>query len=199
MQQSPRNRDVVWFLACLCISLIAFAVDVAGGALSASLTLAGDGMHVLLDGIAYSVAIFIAWRAHPETRDLAQLEGHAGGRRTIACLMGFTVVMLVAGVLWRILSPTPTLNAEAMSLAGLVGTGLNGLQYYILRRRDGELRYALSRHVLVDMAISICATVGALAIGWWSIPHIDTALTLVVAIWIGNEAKQLWRGTPHTH
>jgi Co/Zn/Cd efflux system component len=197
--QHEHRRDITWFLVCLCISFLAFMVDVAGGALSSSLTLAGDGAHVLLDGVAFGVAILIAWRSNPSIDALAKLEGHARGRRVIALLMGCTVLLLTFGVMWRLNGQAPLVHAESMSLAGAIGAGLNGAQYIILRRGKSELRYALSRHVLVDCIISVSATIGALLMIWVDLEHIDTLLTLGIMIWIGCEAVSLWRGRPHTH
>ena len=150
-QLSPRYRRVLW--VALAINLFMFAVEIAGGIRSGSVSLLADAVDFAGDAANYGISLAVlsmglTWRARA-----ALLKG--------ACMAAFGLFVLgrTAWVALAGLAPEP-LTMGAIGLLALLANGLVMLMLYAFRDGDANMRsvWLCSRNdALGNLAVMMAA------------------------------------------
>lgn len=152
----------------LAITLVVFAVELAGGFLANSLALLADAGHMFTDvaGIGLALAaIWFAGRPATEDRTFGYLR-----LEILAAVVNAVLLLLVAAVVlveaWRRLSEPPEIASGLMLAVALFGLAANAISLFLLRdaqRASLNLRGAYLE-VMGDLAGSAAVIVAAIVI-----------------------------------
>ncbi len=179
------------------ITLLIFAVEVAGGYVSGSLSLVSDAVHMLGDlfALLLSLAAVLLTRQLPSN---ARTYGYHRAEVLAAFVNGLVLIAVTAGILFsaaeRFRSPT-TIEAPIMLVVAAVGLVANLVVIARLHGHGGlGVRSALL-HVASD-ALSSAAVVGAgVVILFTGLTVIDPVLSVLIGLMILASAVRLLRET----
>ena len=183
--------------AAILITLLIFAVEVAGGYVSGSLSLLSDAVHMLGDlfALLLSLAAVLLARQLPTS---ARTYGYHRAEVLAAFVNGLVLLAVTAGILFsaydRLRSP-PEIEAPVMLAVAVIGLVANLVVIARLHGHGGlGVRSALL-HVASD-ALSSAAVVGAAAVilvtGW---TVVDPVLSVLIALLVLASAVRLLRET----
>ncbi|MEN6342675.1 MAG: cation diffusion facilitator family transporter [Methanospirillum sp.] len=183
--------------AAILITLLIFAVEVAGGYVSGSLSLVSDAVHMLGDlfALLLSLAAVLLARQLPTN---ARTYGYHRAEVLAAFVNGLVLIAVTAGILYsavgRFRSPT-AIEAPLMLVVAAVGLVANLVVILRLRGHGGlGVRSALL-HVASD-ALSSAAVVGAgVVILFTGLTVVDPVLSVLIGLLILGSAVRLLRET----
>ncbi len=191
----------------LVINSLYTVVEFTFGVITGSLALIADATHNLTDTFTLTVSYFANRLARREA-NASKTFGY--GRATIlAALLNASVMIAVAGFIGfeavqRFRNPVEVEGGVVAAVA-VVGIAVNGSIAYVLSKNRKDLNM---RSAFIDMAFDALSSLGAVIAGllmlFTDIPHIDTAVGLLIALLllyntlkILTEAVQiLLEGTP---
>ncbi len=181
MQMPARRRLVLALVATALVALLEFW----GGAVSRSLALTSDAVHVCMDVFALALALLAAIGA---ARPADPRRTYGYGRIEVLGALANGTLLLVATIVIvyeaarRFAMPVEP-HAAIMTLVAGVGLTVNAGVGLMLRgegKRDLNVRAALF-HVLGDALGALVVIVGGIAIALWHYAWIDPLLSLFVA------------------
>jgi len=165
------------------ITLVVFAVELAGGFLANSLALLADAGHMFTDVAGIGLALAAIWFAgRPATQDRTfgylRLEILAA---VINAVLLFAVAAFVLVEAWRRLSEPPEIASGLMLTIALVGLAANATSLYLLRdaQRESLNMRGAYLEVMGDLAGSAAVIVAALIIaatGWTAADAVASAV-----------------------
>ena len=183
--------------AAILITLLIFAVEVAGGYLSGSLSLVSDAVHMLGDlfALLLSLAAVLLARQLP-TR--ARTYGYHRAEVLAAFVNGLVLVAVTAGILLsaaeRLRSP-PEIEGPVMLGVAAVGLGANIIVITRLHGHGGlGVRSALL-HVVSDTLSSAAVVAAGVVIVVTGLVVIDPILSVLIALLVLASAVRLLRET----
>ncbi len=181
-------------LISIFLNLLITISQVVGGLLSGSLALLSDALHNFSD----VVSLIISYLANLLSKQKASSKRTFGYKRAeiIAAFINATSLIIVAILLIieaikRFQNPQE-ISAGLVIWLSLLGIIANGLSVLLLKRDAAKNMNMKSAylHLLTDMLASIAVLIGGLFMKFYSIFWIDSALTLVIAIyliWVGYD------------
>jgi len=180
------TRALKWSLFLTLIILIAEGV---GGWLSNSLALLADAGHVLTDGGALGLSLFVAWLAR-QPGSSAKTFGYLRWEILAALINGATLLLIsgwiIVEAMARFKNPEPVSGGLMLSIA-VLGFVVNGVAVWLLHGvREGSLNVrGAYLHVLGDMLASGGTVVAAVIIrytGWFNADPIASLVTTLLII-----------------
>ncbi|MBV8197976.1 MAG: cation transporter [Candidatus Eremiobacteraeota bacterium] len=171
-------------LALIASALVAL-LEFWGGAVSRSLALTTDAVHVCMDVVALSLALLAAAGA-ARPADRRRTFGY-GRVEVLGALANGTLLLAATGAIvyaaiWRFSVPVEP-HAATMTIVAAIALATNGAIGLLLRgdsKRDLNVRAALF-HVLGDALGAVAVICGGVAIALTRWAWIDPALSLFVA------------------
>jgi cobalt-zinc-cadmium efflux system protein len=185
--------------AAIAITLLIFAVEVAGGYVSGSLSLVSDAVHMLGDlfALLLSLAAVLLARQLP-TR--ARTYGYHRAEVLAAFVNGLVLVAVTAGILYsaaeRLRAP-PEIEAPIMLVVAAIGLAANVVVITRLRGHGGHglgVRSALL-HVMSDTLSSAAVVAAGAVIYLTGRTVIDPVLSILIALLVLASAVRLLRET----
>ena len=182
--EDPNQKVQMVSIALVLLSSL-FATELVVGALSHSLSLLADAVHLCADIAALGMTLLAAWIAQRPAQGRSTF-GHQRVEILVALLNGLSLLAIAAFVIWesvdRFHTPQTVLGLP-MLIGATVGLGVNSLNLGLLHQRsqtDLNLRAAFL-HVMADTASSIGMIAASLAIYFWHWMWIDATASLLVA------------------
>ena len=203
----PRQRRAL--LVCLALTVVAMAIEVAGGLWTNSLMLLSDAAHML----SHAAALFVSYLALRLAARKADAHSHFGFYRAEilgAFVNGIGVLVLTGWILYeaweRFQAPVPIEGLEMTAIA-IFGLVVNLVTAVILARAGAEDLNTKSAfvHMLGDTVSSVAIILGGVIVwqfGWmWVDPLLSVVVAVVVGVWGGRLLKEstriLLEFTPH--
>lgn len=197
----PCSCEIKRYTYILAITIVIAAVQFTGSALSGSLALLADTMHVVLDGAGAGISVYVAYRARRH-RDPERLR--IFWMRVSGALLLCALVWVSGEAIHRFRNPQPVNGAYVMIVAW-IGIMLNFFQHSLVPHDHSPTGNAQLQHIRGDIGSSAAVLLSGMAIyliGWqW----IDPLLSLGVSIVIGWStlrmvlAPQPASGCGHSH
>lgn len=193
------NQKKVLIAAVLTASYM--LVEIIGGLWVNSVALLADGVHMLTD----AMALTIAWWGYHMSQKAATERMTFGFQRfqiLTAFVNGFVLLLIVAGIvimaMQRFLEPQPVMGMEMFVIA-LIGLLNNFLVFWILHSGDQHnmnMRGA-TLHFLGDTLASVGVVAGAVIIYFsgWNI--VDPILSILISLIIATGAYRLVKESAH--
>ena len=164
--RAPLNVDTRRRLTlAFVITLVVMAVELVGGWLSGSLALLADAGHMLADGAALAIALFVSWIAQrPAT---AQRSFGFMRLEVLAALVNGAVLIVIAiGIAleaWRRLQTPPPVNGGLLAGVAAIGLLANVVAVLILHR--GHEHSLNQRGAYLHVVGDLLGSIGALLAG----------------------------------
>jgi cation diffusion facilitator family transporter len=185
----------------LFLNLAVAAAKLALGLLTGAVSIVSDGFHSLTDGLSNVAALVGVWVARRPPDD-----DHPYGHRkyetiAAAAIAGFLMVVMieVAEAAWSRLTDGVTPRVTPMAFAVMIGTiGVNLLVTRYERRAGerlgSEVLLADAMHTQSDVwtSLTVIAALAGAALGY---PIFDPIAALVVVVFIGKAAWQIFKST----
>ncbi|MBW4633530.1 MAG: cation diffusion facilitator family transporter [Iphinoe sp. HA4291-MV1] len=191
-----QNRQKTQLLSItVCLLACFFVIEWSVGLWSRSLSLQADAEHILSDIAALGISLFASWLAQQPDAGRARF-GHRRIEIMAALVNGLSLLVIAILICWeavhRFQSPQGIsgLPMLAVAVLGLIVNLLNITLLHPHSHNDLNLRGALL-HIIADTASSVSVIVAAVAIHLWNWLWADTAISLVVAGFIGLSALPL--------
>lgn len=189
-QVSEKNLMITMLL-----NFLITAVEIAGGILSGSLSLLSDAIHNFSDGIAIIIS-YIAMRLSRRPSTLRHTFGLKRAEIIAAIVNASTLIVisffLIREAIDRFTSPT-AIAGNLMLVVASVGLVANVIGTFLLRKGStGNLNLrAAYLHLLGDAVSSLAVIIGALVIMIFDIVWIDSALTILISLYILKAAYDI--------
>jgi cobalt-zinc-cadmium efflux system protein len=179
----------------IALTLVFFAVEVAGGIISGSLSLLGDAGHMLRDFFA----LFISLTAIRLSRRLPTPTRTFGYHRVEIFAAFLNGLMLVGISIWifyeawqRFAEPPPIKSLPMLGVA-VMGLAVNGFVAFKLHgSHDLNIRSAFL-HVMTDLIFSLAVIGAAVWIHFTGRTIVDPVLSMVIAVVIAGSAVSIIR------
>ncbi len=173
--------SVILYALVLIITCVVCSIEFIGAKISGSLALKSDAIHALMDGGGALIALAVEILTRRNRIFEWRIRGMGG------ILSGSSLAILAGFVLYECGSrffSIHDIEATSMLLVATVGLAGNLVAWRILHyqhEKDITHESALL-HIIIDTALSLAVIVGAVAILFTDIHHIDTVVSLVIAI-----------------
>ncbi len=184
------DRSISALKRALVITLAFMIVEAIGGYYANSLALLSDALHMLMDGGALGVSLFVAWVSKRQAP-----RGYTYGFQRVeilGALVNGLLIWLLSGFLIyesieRFQSP-PMVRGELLFWVALVGLGANLASLYFLHRSSKENLNVKSAylHVLTDSIGSVGVMIAGAVIsmtGWQIVDPIVTVILAGLMLW----------------
>ena len=177
------------------LTLFFFAVEVAGGIFSGSLSLLGDAAHMFRDFFALFIsltAIRLSRRVPTPTRTF--------GYHRVEIFAAFLNGVMLAGIsvwifteAWQRLSQPPPIKSLPMLVVAVLGLLVNGFVAFKLHgSHDLNIRSAFL-HVLTDFVFSLAVIGAAVWIHFTGQTIVDPVLSMIIGLVIAVSAVSIIR------
>lgn len=182
------------------ITLVIFALEVAGGLLSNSLALLGDSGHVLSDSLSLAISLFACWLAMRPS-ELRRTFGYH--RAEVFAALANSLLLLAMAIFvayeayLRIISP-PQVDSPLMLAFAFVG--LVGNAWVVVKlggHKNLNVRSAML-HALSDTLSSVGVIIGAIAIALTGMTVFDSLASFLIAglmlfgsYYVGRDAMRI--------
>ena len=182
------------FIAIVLNLIITFA-QIIGGVLSGSLALISDGIHNVSD----VGALVIAWWANALSQKESTPERSFGYKRAeiLATLFNASVLIgvgiyLIVESIERFTNPQP-IASEIVIYMAILGILLNAISVFLLKddAHENMNMKAAYLHLLTDVMTSVAVLLGGLAMMFYEIYWIDSALCVLIAIYLIKSSLSL--------
>lgn len=181
------------------LNLVIFFAEIAGGAISNSLSLISDALHNLSDGLA----ILIAWIANRISKKPSNLKRTFGYKRIEILAAFFNALILIAISLYlfyeatlRIITPAPV-KGLIMLIVAVIGL-LANLAAVLLLHGDAKKNInvkAAYLHLFGDTLSSIAVIIGGICIYFFDLYWIDPVITILIGLYIIRETWTILKQT----
>lgn len=172
-------------------------VELIGGLLTNSLTIASDALHDLGDAITLAVA----WFAEKGARKNPDSKRTFGYQRLSLAASIVTAIVLTSGSLFiflqaipRLINPEPV-NARGMIGLAVLGVAVNGIAFLRLRKGMSLNEKVLTWHFIEDILGWAVILVGGIIIHFWNNYFIDPLMTIAYTSFIfwgvGKNLKEI--------
>ncbi|MGX1162602.1 cobalt-zinc-cadmium efflux system protein [Arthrobacter sp. SLBN-100] len=188
-----RNRLV----AVLAITLAVVLVQVAGAALSGSLSLLADAGHMLSDAAGVTIALLAAWIAGQPASD-QRTYGYQRAE-VLAALANALILIVISVVIFseaiRRIGAAPEVQTDIMLFAAILGAAANVVSLLILRGGHKESLNVRGAYleVLGDLLGSFAVIAAAVVIMATGFQAADTIASVLIALLILPRAWTLLR------
>lgn len=175
-------------LFSILLNILITTAQVIGGIISGSLALLSDALHNFSDVIS----LIISYLAHKLSRKKASISQTFGLKRAellAAFINSLTLVVvalyLIYEAIGRFFDPV-LIEPDVVIWLSALGIAANGLSVLLLRKdADHNLNMKSAYlHLLTDMLASIAVLIGGLMMKFFGIFWIDSAMTLLIAIYL---------------
>ncbi len=189
------NHDEKSLKFAIALTLMFFAVEVAGGIISGSLSLLGDAGHMLRDVFA----LFISLTAIRLSRKLPTPTRTFGYHR-VEIFAAFVNGLMLVGIsiwiiyeAWQRFSAPPPIKSLPMLGAAVLGLAVNGIVAFKLHgSHDLNIRSAFL-HVMTDLIFSLAVIGAAVWIHFTGQTIVDPVLSLLIGAVIAVSAVSIIR------
>ncbi len=191
---TPRQRALLIALAANAAFLV---VEVVGGFAFGSLALLADGVHMVSDVIALSMAF---WAARLAMRPPTERHTFGFGRTEVLVALGNGVLLLAGAIVVvieavRRLESPPAVDAAGVLIVGGLGLVVNlGSAFAVSRHAHGNInmRGALF-HLLADALGSVAVIVAAIGIVLFGADWLDPVASIAISVRVVIGAVELLR------
>lgn len=179
------------------LTLLIFAVEVAGGVVSGSLALLSDAGHVLTD----IAAIGLSWYALRQATKPPTARMTFGYHRTgiLAALVNavslIVIAIVIAAEAYRRMAHPHPVTGPAMFISAAIGLLINLYMGLGMRGSEDINVKSAVLHMLGDAAASAAVIVGGLVIWWTHWYIIDPVLSVLIAVFIAVGAWRILQQT----
>lgn len=183
-------------LIAISLNLLITVAQVIGGIISGSLALLGDALHNFSDVLSLIIS-YVANRLRGKNNTTEKTFGYKRAQILAAFINALTLIgvsmYLIFEASQRLFTPQTVLSKYVILLA-LAGIVVNGGSAYLLismQKGDSNLRAAYL-HLLGDLATSVAVLLGGLAMWFFNVFWIDSAITIAVSIYLIYTAGKLF-------
>ena len=195
---TPRQRALLIALAANAAFLV---VEVVGGFAFGSLALLADGVHMVSDVIALSMAF---WAARLAMRTPTERHTFGFGRTEVLVALGNGVLLFAGAIVVvieavRRLQSPPTVDAVGVLIVGGLGLVVNlGSAFAVSRHAEGNInmRGALF-HLLADALGSLAVIAAAIGIVLFGADWLDPVASIAISVLVVIGAVELLRDAVH--
>ena len=175
-------------LITIVLNIVITAAQVIGGVLSGSLALLSDALHNFSDVIS----LVVSYIANKLTKRKASLHKTFGYKRAEilaafinASTLIIVAVMLIIEAIKRFQNPEEIESNLVIWLSIIAILG-NGFSVLLLRKNadDNMNMKSAYLHLFTDMMASVAVLIGGLLMKYYQIFWVDSALTLVIALYL---------------
>ena len=192
---SSRGQIKTKLVITMFLNFLISIVELVGGVVSGSLSLLSDAIHNFSDGVAIILS-YTAIRLSEKPRTLKHTFGLKRAEILAAIINASTLIIisffLIREAIERLSNPTPIAGTLMLSVA-TVGLLANIIGTALLRKgsdKNLNLRAAYF-HLLSDAVSSLGVIIGAAFIIVFKITWIDSALTIIISLYILKEAYMI--------
>ena len=174
------------------LNILITAAQVVGGLVSGSLALLSDALHNFSDVLSLIIS-YIANRLSKKEASIHRTFGYKRAEILAAFINAATLIivaiLLIIEAIERFKNPQ-VIESNLVIWLSLLGIIANGLSVLLLKK-DSEANMNMRSaylHLLTDMMASVAVLIGGLLMQFYEVYWIDSALTLVIAlylIWVG--------------
>jgi cobalt-zinc-cadmium efflux system protein len=181
------------------LNLLITLAQVVGGILAGSLALIGDALHNFSDVLALVIS-YIANTLRGQKSTLQRTFGYKRAQILAALINALTLigvsVYLIISAIGRLTDVQPVLSTYVIWLAvlGILVNGGSALLLTKLQKGDSNLRAAYL-HLVADLATSFAVLLGGLAMYLYKVYWIDSAITILVSLYLILSAGKLFLHT----
>lgn len=185
-----RLKPTTAMLICIVITVVTMLIEFIASAITGSLMLWSDGIHMLSHAASLCVSFIAATIAAKPTSKrfpfgfhrVEIIAAHING----VGLAGFTIFIVYESI-HRLINPVEILSGD-MLLVAFIGLAVNLLTAFILSKAGLEDLNTKSAflHMLADTFSSVAIIVGGVVIMYTNWVWIDAVLSIVIAIVIGK-------------
>ncbi len=186
---------VIAILLNLAISIAQFI----GGLLSGSLALMGDALHNFSDVLSLIIS-YTANKLAARNQDEERTFGFKRAQILAAfinafALIGISIYLIIESI-GRLWNTEPILSNYVIWLA-IAGIVVNGGSVLLLSKvKDGDSNMSAAYlHLIADLATSIAVLIGGLAMHFFQIYWVDSAITIVVSVYLIYMSSKLFLHT----
>lgn len=173
--------------------------EVVGGILSGSLALLSDAVHNLSDTVAI-VLSYVANRIARRSKDDKRTYGYKRAE-ILAAFINSAVLLAVSLLLvfeaYKRLRAPESIDGTLMISVAFIGLLADLLSVYLLQKDAHKSLNIKSSylHLLSDTISSVGVLAGGIAIKLWGVVWIDPLVTVLIALYIMKETKEVIRKT----
>lgn len=194
---SDRGRYVTIAASIALVSnLILAAAKIAAGLLSGSLAVIGDGIDSSTDVIIAILSLLVASIMN-QPSDKEHPWGHGRAETMATVILAF--VIMTAGFQLSASALSRLIRGETAASVSLLAVGVTALsiagkaalassQFYLAKKSGSSMILANAKNMLSDVVISVSVLVGLIASWALSLPFLDSAIALLVGIWVMKTA-----------
>ena len=181
----------------LAITLVMLLGEAIGGWIANSLALLADAGHVLTDGAALALALFVTWLARQPGKP-EKTYGYLRWEILAALFNAATLLVISAGIvveaILRFRTPEPIEGGLMfwVALAGLAGNAIAARILHGSHTHNMNVRAAYL-HVLGDLLASVGVVIAALAVRFFGWTAADPIASIVTTLFIVHGAWRLLR------
>jgi len=185
-------------LISIVMNLIITIAEIIGGILSKSLALLSDSMHNLSDTLA-QVLTFATLRLSERKSDKNFTFGYKRAE-IISAFINSSVLIVIAVLLIREaivrFYRIETITVGIMLPIAVIGLVANFVSVMVLHGHTYNMNLKSAYlHLLTDTLSSVVVVVGAVLMLFFNIYWLDPLLTLVIALYMGYEAFDIFKGS----
>jgi len=185
-------------LISIVMNLIITIAEIIGGILSKSLALLSDSMHNLSDTLA-QVLTFATLRLSERKSDKNFTFGYKRAE-IISAFINSSVLIVIAVLLIREaivrFYRIETITVGIMLPIAVIGLVANFVSVMVLHGHTYNMNLKSAYlHLLTDTLSSVVVVVGAVLMLFFNIYWLDPLLTLVIAVYMGYEAFDIFKGS----
>ncbi len=188
------NRILIAFL----LNLFFTFIEIAGSALTGSVTILSDAIHDFGD----CIALGMAWRMEKLSRRSAN-ERYQFGYRRFSVVAGLinNMILLMGGVILivtsvqRFFDPRP-INGKGMLVFAVFGIVINGIAMLLTARGKSINERTISMHMLEDVLTWVAVLVVGTVMCFYELPVLDSVLsvgmTFVIFVGVFRNLKKIF-------
>lgn len=174
------------------LNLVITIAEIIGGLISGSLSLISDALHNFSDSISIVIS-YIALKLKLKSNSLKHTFGLKRAEILAAVINSSALIVICVYLFYeaveRFLNPE-IIDAKVMSIVALIGLIANLIAAVLLRRdskKSLNIRSAYM-HLISDTVSSVAVILGGIVIYFWNIYWVDTALTILIGLYIIRES-----------
>ena len=170
----------------IALTALIFVAEIIGGFLAGSLSLLGDGAHMLQDVVALGLslgAMTIAERLPTPTRTFGYHRVEIGAAVINGLLLIGVSALIILEALERLSHPEPV-NSTIMLAVALVGLAANAISAFVLRGSHDLNTRSAFLHVIGDLLSTLAVIAAALWIALTGQTIVDPLLSLAISVLI---------------
>ena len=191
----PDNHVERNLIVTMLLNFFITVVELVGGILSGSLSLLSDAIHNFSDGIAIIIS-YMALRLSKRPRTLRHTFGLKRAELLAAIVNASTLILisffLIREAVDRLVRPA-VISGILMLVVAAFGLVANVIGTLLLKRgaADNLNLRAAYLHLLSDAISSVAVMVGAVFIMMFNITWVDSALTILISLYILKETYDI--------